>query len=189
MESKKFNRKSSRKQKTGSQDQGEPVFLAIGTIGKPHGIHGEAYFEIVTDFPERIIPGKRVFLGENHSPVIIKSIRFFQKRCLLSLSGFESREDVESIRKQVIYVSSFELAKLGINQFYHHEIIGLNVYDAEKKNLGKVIEILQTGSNDVYVVSPLDGCGKEILIPATQSVIINIDLEKSIMNVKLPDWG
>jgi len=112
-----------------------------------------------------------------------------QNSSYISLVGINSREDSERIRNQVIYVRSDELPALGLNNYYHHQIIGLDVIDINKVGLGKIIDIIRTGSNDVYVVSSGRREDQDLLIPALQSVIINVDLEKSIMIVKLPVWG
>ena len=189
MDVKSRKHRSENKTMTGSPDQGEPVFLAIGIIRKPHGIQGEVYFELYSDFPERLNAGKHIYLGEDHKKYTIKSVRFTNNLIYLSLASIDSREDTEKIRNQVIFVRSDEIPSLDSNYYYHHQIIGLNVIDIDNIILGKVVDILQTGSNDVYVVSSSKSEGRDLLIPATQSVIINIDLEKSIMIVKLPIWG
>jgi len=59
------------------------------------------------------------------------------------------------------------------NEFYHRQIIGLMVITSEGREIGRVAEILETGSNDVYVVR---GQGKEYLIPAIKDIISRIDL-------------
>ena len=189
MDVKSRKNRTENKTMTGSPNQGEPVFLAIGIIQKPHGIQGEVRIELYSDFPERITAGKLVYLGEDHKKIIIRSVRFMQNSSYISLVGINSREDSERIRNQVIYVRSDELPALGLNNYYHHQIIGLDVIDINKVGLGKIIDIIRTGSNDVYVVSSGRREDQDLLIPALQSVIINVDLEKSIMIVKLPVWG
>lgn len=188
MDEKSRTNRSENTNTTGSPHKGEPVFLAIGVVRKPHGIRGEVSFELTSDFPERIKVGRKVYLGDNHIEYSIKSVRFLQDTIYISLSGIDNREDTEKIRNQVIYVYSSELPKLDSNFYYHHQIIGLNVVDTNNAVLGRVVDIIETGSNDVYVVS-LDDKGQDLLIPAVQSVIINIDLNKSVMIVKLPIWG
>ena len=68
--------------------------------------------------------------------------------------------------------------------FYHFEILGLAVVDKQIGPIGQVVDILNTGSNDVYVV---DYSGKEILIPAIKSVILKVDIENHLIEVDLPD--
>jgi 16S rRNA processing protein RimM len=54
------------------------------------------------------------------------------------------------------------------------------------EEIGTVTEIMETGANDVYVVT--DKAGKEILLPAIDSVIIRVDLSEKQMVVKPPEW-
>ena len=63
----------------------------------------------------------------------------------------------------------------------------MNVVDDNGKELGKVIEIIETGANDVYVILNEQN-GREILIPAIKSVIKKIDLKSNLMVVKLQEW-
>ena len=68
-------------------------------------------------------------------------------------------------------------------EFYYHELQGLSVVDENGGSLGKVTEILQTGANDVYVVT--NNAGREILLPAIAEVILNVDLESKVIKAHL----
>ena len=68
-------------------------------------------------------------------------------------------------------------------EFYYHELLGLSVMDETGESLGKVTEIMQTGANDVYVVT--NEAGHEILLPAIAEVILDVDLDSKIMKVHL----
>ena len=67
---------------TGSPS-GEPVFLAIGQLGKPHGVQGEISMTILTDFPERIRAGTIIFIGPEHQPIKVLRTRPSGKKLLL----------------------------------------------------------------------------------------------------------
>lgn len=84
------------------------------------------------------------------------------------------------LRKAVIEVQKKYLPALPKNKFYHHQIIGLIVVNSEGKKIGQIAEIIETGSNDVYVVK---GPGKEYLIPAIKDVILNIDLSSGTVTI------
>jgi len=66
------------------------------------------------------------------------------------------------------------------NEFYHRQIIGLVAITSEGREIGKVVEIMETGSNDVYVVR---GQGKEYLIPAVKDVISSVDLDSGTITI------
>ena len=87
-------------------------FLAVGILRKPHGIMGEILMELLTDFPERITKGKKIYLGEGHEQVIIRSARNSNNGLLVHLENIESREAVVELRNKVVYVRCDEIPNL-----------------------------------------------------------------------------
>jgi 16S rRNA processing protein RimM len=81
-----------------------------------------------------------------------------------------------------VYVKTKDVP-LPAGQHYKHELLGLNVVDEAGNPLGKLVEILETRANDVYVVK--DDSGKEILLPAIPSVILDLDIDRGFMRVHL----
>ena len=69
-------------------------------------------------------------------------------------------------------------------EYFHFQLLGLRVLTEEREELGQITEILETGSNDVYVVS---GAGGEVLIPALVDVVLEVRLDEGQMIVDLPD--
>ena len=92
----------------------------------------------------------------------------------------------EKLRGHNIVMDKADLGNLPEGRYYAFEIEGLEVYDTENNFLGKIIEVLQTGSNDVYIVKNNEG--KELLIPALKKVVKNIDLSEGKMLVSLLAW-
>jgi 16S rRNA processing protein RimM len=171
---------------TGSLPLGEPVFLAVGYIRRPHGVRGEMLMDLLTDFPERLVPGKRLYLGEEHLPVQIRSVRPALQAVLIAFEEFEDRDQVAAFRNQYLYVRADELPPLPEGEYYHHQLLGLMVFDREGHSLGVLTEILETGANDVYVVR--DEQGREILLPVIEGVILEVDLETHRLIVNPPEW-
>lgn len=171
----------------GSSKSGEPVFLAIGKLCRPHGISGEILLEVITDFPERIRSGKTLFIGEKHQPHKISGVRPHQENLLIHFEDINLREDVSHITNLIAYVKANEIPPLATGKHYFHEIIGMAVFDEAENELGLVTEILETGANDVYVVRPENG--KELLLPAIPDVIQKVDLENKKLIVRPQDWN
>jgi 16S rRNA processing protein RimM len=169
---------------TGSQKAGEPVFLVIGHLQRPHGVAGEIAMKVLTDFPERICKGRVVLVGAARTPVKITQVRWKQGLMLIKFEGFAVREKVAELTNMDVFVSGEGLPDLPDGEYYHHQLIGLDVYEGEEF-LGVINDILVTGANDVYVVQKAEG--KELLLPAIQSVILEIDLERHRMDVSIPD--
>jgi 16S rRNA processing protein RimM len=172
-----------RQNETTGSPQGEPVFLAVGWIGRPHGVRGEVTLYLTTDFPERLQPEVQIFLGETHIPMQIRARREHQGHLLLKFDGYDTPEAVGELRNQTVFVRADDRPPLPEGEYYHHQIIGLQAIDEQGQILGKVTEILSTGSNDVYVVQP--DTGAEILLPATEEVILDYDLEQGHIRVHL----
>ena len=77
------------------------------------------------------------------------------------------------------------MPELPENEYYHYQLIGILVKDESGNNIGALSEILVTGANDVYVVTTEDTPVREILIPAIQLVILDVNLASGIMRVHL----
>ncbi len=177
----------SKKEKTGSRTQHEPVFLAIGKLRRPHGVDGEWLMDVLTDFPERIKKGKEVYFGENRLKCLINSVRMANKGMLIRLDMENADDSPQGWGNQLLYVNAEKIPPLPVGHFYHHQIIGMNVVDENGNVVGVISSILETGANDVYVVVRE---GKpEVLLPAIASVILNVDIKSNRIVVKLPEWA
>ena len=165
-------------------DQGETAFLIVGHLQRAHGIKGEIAMQVLTDFPERMQKGKKIWLGEEHILHVIKSVRWKQDLLLLGFEGIDDRSGIDVLVNQDVFVQANALPELPDGRFYFHQLIGLSVFEQDNF-IGTVSEILETGANDVFVVS-LPG-EKELLLPDIKSVILNIDLEQQKIQVAIPD--
>ena len=110
----------------------------------------------------------------------IHSVRIDRGALIISFEGINSREEAALLRRAVIEVQENNLPALPENKFYHRQIIGLIVVTPEGRKIGQITEIIETGSNDVYVVK---GQGKEYLIPAIKDVISCIDLRSGTITI------
>jgi 16S rRNA processing protein RimM len=174
---------SVQRQPAGSPGEGEPVFLVIGKLRRPHGIQGEILMDVLTDFPERLEKGVIIYLGDQHRPLKIRSCRWQNKAMLLTFDGFMDPETAGQLRNELLYVRADDRPPLPEGEYYHHQLLGLEVVDENGKPLGVLTKILDTGANDVYVVQPARG--QEILLPAIEQVILDIDLERKQMRVHI----
>lgn len=163
---------------------GEPDgYIVVGRIGRPHGVRGEVRFKILTDFPERLVAGKQVFVGEDREPRTINGLRGGGEAVILALSGVADRTEAGLLRSNFVYVRLSEVPDLPEGEFYTHQLIGLEVRLESGESLGRITEILYTGANDVLVV--IDEGGAEKLIPAIDDVLLSIDLDANQVQVRL----
>lgn len=161
---------------------GEPLYLSVGFLRRPHGVRGEIIMDLHTDFPERMKKGRKLFIGDDHKPMTLTNVRPHQSGLLVKFKDVDTPEDAGLYRNQWVYVQTKDVP-LPEGQHYKHELLGLRVVDEDGKLLGELIEILETGANDVYLVR--DDAGKEILLPNIPSVILDLDIGTRTMLVHL----
>jgi len=166
---------------TGSPN-GEPNYLSVGFLRRPHGVKGEIIMDLHTDFPERMKKGRTLFVGESHKLMTLTGVRPHGSGMLVKFKDIDTPEDAGLYRNQWVYVQTKDVP-LPEGQHYKHELLGLKVVDENGNPLGELVEILETGANDVYVVR--DDSGKEILLPAIPSVILDLDIGRGFLKVHL----
>ena len=179
------SKKNSSKKASGSPANGEPVYLIVGYLRRAHGVRGEMVMEVQTDFPERLKAKVKIFVGEHYQPMNISSARNHSEGLLIKLDGVDTPEDAARYRNQLVYVMAADRPSLPNGQFYIHELIGFDVVDEDQESIGVLSEIMQTGANDVYVVTRPDS--SEVLLPVIPSVVLNIDAERRLIRVHLLD--
>lgn len=159
--------------------------VAVAKITTPHGVRGEVKLQPLTDFPHRFAETEYLLLDDG-TQMVLESAHFVNNSVLAKFVGFETPEAWVSFRNKILYVTEERLMPLPPGQYYIHQIIGLDVIDEHGSVLGKVCDVLHTGSNDVYVVKLPNE--KEELLPAIDSVVKNIDVAAGRMIVKMPEY-
>lgn len=152
-------------------------WIPVGEITRTHGLKGELKFrpgisdpEILQDFKNACIvdpQGQEIFLQ-------VASIRGRHSRLIIKFKGWNTIEAVQPLVGAKVSMARSDFSKLPGEEYYWFEIEGIAVADEKGRPCGHITEIIQTGSNDVYVVR--DG-EREWLLPMIDSVVKNIDLE------------
>ena len=154
-------------------------FITIGRILAPWGIKGGLKVRVITDFPQRFAPSSTVYI--NQQPVTIDSAEEYKGDLIIKLNTINSVDVARKLRGQFIEIHHSQAYPLPEGQYYHFQLIGLEVWTTQGKLLGNVTEILTAESNDNYVVKGSEG---EILIPAVEDVVISIDLNKGCIFIE-----
>lgn len=161
--------------------------IAVGEIVKSQGVQGEVKVLPLTDDPSRFGKLTRVFL-KNSAGIIkelqIEGYRPFRQFILLKFAGINDMNAADALGRGLICIPRQERPKLPEGHYYQDEIEGLQVYTLSGDFLGKIVQILETGANDIYVVQDER---REILIPALKDIIREINLPQSLMVVELPE--
>jgi len=148
-------------------------FIVIGKILAPWGNKGELKVEVITDFPKRFASSSTVYV--NHQPLTVENCRWHKGNAIIKFKTVDSPGAAQKLKGQTVEIPRGQLEPLPEGQYYHFQIIGLEVWTTRGEQLGRVTEILASQSNDIYIVHGNRG---EILIPAIADVIKSIDLNQ-----------
>ena len=170
----------------GSRKNSEPAFLVLGKLRRAHGVMGEIALEVYTSMLELLVDREVVYIGKTYQPYTIETTRWKGDLLLLKFEGVNDRTQVSQLTNELIYTRTDKLPTLDEDEFYLHQLIGLDVYDTDDHWIGVLTEILETGANDVYLVK--DHTGGEVLIAAVEERIVDIDLETGKMVVSKIEW-
>jgi 16S rRNA processing protein RimM len=162
---------------------GEPAFLAVGKLRRPHGVHGDVIMDLLTDFPERLLPGITLYVGEVHQPLKLLKCRLHSAAMLVAFEGYTTPEAIGELRNQMVYVRTADRPPLPAGEYYHHQLLGLDVVTDTGLALGTITHILETGANDVLVVRP--PVGPKVLLPMIDPVVLAVDLAARQVRVHL----
>lgn len=160
--------------------------VKIGKIAKPHGVRGTLKVLPLTDDKTRYNKLKKIYIQTRHGikEFDILAVRYQDKFVLLDLVGIETMTEAEGYIGNYIAIEKKDRMPLDENTYYIEDLIGLNVYE-EETYLGKLTDVMQPGSNDVYIITLEDS--KELLLPAIKSVILEVDIDLGLMKVNVPE--
>jgi len=165
----------------------EPERILVGLVARAHGLKGEVVVDVLSDAPERFLPGS-VVTGAAPGAVEgrdlkVSESRPFQGRLLVTFEGCFTREDAEALRGIELTIERSRVAPLPAGKHYRFELVGLSVRTTAGVSLGSVAEVFGTGSNDVLVVRDKE---REILIPMLEGVVISVDIPGRALVVEPP---
>lgn len=157
-------------------------WATIGVVVALFGIRGELKVRLLTDIPDRFAELDAVYLGPADRRYAIARARPYKgEMVIVKLEGVDDTNAAEALRNAELRIPISELAKLPPDSYFQHDILGMTVYTLAGRALGPIIDIIETGSNDVYVIRGADG--KQILIPAIKAVVKQVDLTRRVMSI------
>lgn len=159
-----------------------PETVVVGVITGAWGHRGEVRVRPMTDNPRRFARGDRLLAAGSF--IRVDGRRWHRGMALLKLRGVETREDAERFAGVELQVPVDAAPPLPDDSYYHFQILDMEVWTASGELLGVVQDILETGSNDVYVVRRGE---TEVLVPAIGDVVRQVDVDGGRITVELPD--
>ena len=157
-------------------------YLEAGKIVNTHGIRGEVKIMPYTDVPELLCEFDRLFL--NKQQIFIERSRVAKNMVIAKLEGVDTPEQAEKLRNKILYMHRDDL-ELDDDTYFIQDLIGIEVKDVETGVIyGKIVDVMQTGANDVYVIK---GSDREYLVPAIADVVVSTDIDNNEMTIKVLD--
>lgn len=160
-------------------------FLEIGQIVNTFGIKGMVKVKPFTDDITRYDYLEKVYVKANkiRKEYIIEEVKYHKDMVLIKFKGIDRLEDAELLRNLYLEVNRSEEPDLDEGTYYIVDLLGLDVYSDEGNLLGKIDDIYNNGSSDIYVIK--DELGKQLLLPAISDVIKDINLQDKKMIVHI----
>ena len=164
-------------------------FVVVGRVRRPTGIKGALLVEIYSGIPDRFIVGDSVSADGKEYEIVETGKSGDSAK--LRFDGINSIEKADRFRDIELSVPAEELPENPPGVYYHYEILGSDVTTVDGQHLGTLTEILETGSNDVLIITgkpaPKKNKGDEILVPVLDGVIFEVDRKAGTMKIDPPD--
>ena len=151
-------------------------YIQVGKIINTHGIKGEVKVFPLTDDIFRFDELKKVYLGEAKLKVEIESVKYHKGLVIIKFRGIDNINHVVSFKDDFIYVDEEDRIELPKGQYFIYDIVGCMVLNTKGEKIGLVTEVIQSASNDVYVVKNHEK-NKEYMIPAVKEFFVLIDIK------------
>ena len=159
----------------------------VGVITSTHGIRGEVKVFPTTDDVRRFKKNMELILdtGKENILLTVESVKFFKQFVILKFKGIDNINDIEKYKTKSLYVTRANAVRLRKDEYFIEDLLGIDVWEDNGEKLGTLKDVIETGANDVYVITLEDG--KELLIPAIKECILEVDIENRKMTVHVMD--
>ncbi|SUY47268.1 ribosome maturation factor RimM [Clostridium putrefaciens] len=158
-------------------------YLSVGQISKPHGVKGEVKVIPLTDDMKRFRKLKNVYVDGNEKTIVWCKMQV--DRVILKIEGIDTMEGAESLRNKYIQIKREEAVRLPKDSYFVTDLLSCTVYDTLENKIGKIYDVIKTGSNDVYWIKD----EKEVLIPALKDIVLDVDIDSHKIIIRpIKEW-
>jgi 16S rRNA processing protein RimM len=164
--------------------------VVVGQVGRVHGIKGWLRLNSFTKPAEKLFEYKslKVEVEQGRRQLEIDEFKPQGNTLLVHFSGYDEPESARQLTGLELSIDSSDLPQLEAGSYYWHQLEGLQVRNQQGQIFGQVSRLLETGANDVLVVTPGEGSldARERLIPyVVDQVVKSVDVDKGTITV---DW-
>ncbi len=173
---------------------GDPDFLVVGHLNRPHGTKGEIFVWPLTDYPESTFaPGVVLYLGPGDTgepdpdlpPLRVEAVRPFRKGFLVSFGGIEDRTGAERVQGHYALRSLDDLEPPADDEIFYHELLGMTVRTASGELVGTVREVFELAPADLLEVTREDG--RALMVPFVKEILVEVDLDEGELVIDPPE--
>ncbi len=154
-------------------------FITVGIVLAPWGTQGKVKVAVTTDFPQRFAASATVYV--NRQPMTIDSTEWHRGKAVIKFAAIDSLERARQLGGQPVEIPRCQAYPLPEGEYYHFQLVDLEVWTTQGELVGRIAEVLTGKSNDSYVVR---GDRGEVLIPAIDDVIKSIDLDRGRITIE-----
>lgn len=161
--------------------------LEIGKIVNTHGLRGEVKIVPWTDTPDVFEDIETVYIKKKneYNELTIKGIKYQKNNIIVKFAELSDISEAELLKNTVVYTTRDQLPELEEGVYYITDLIGCRVIDDNGENVGELVDVLPTGSNDVYVIKRPEK--KDLLLPVIEDAVLNVDIENKVVMVHILD--
>ncbi len=170
----------------GKKQISRDALVELGRVGAASGIKGEVKIDLYSWDTRNFKKGSTVLVKKagEYIPLEIENVRMQKGRPIAKFAGVSDRNAAESLTGAAIFMEEDLLEELSEGEFYVKDLVGLAVFDRTSgKEIGKVAEIISNPAQSIYRIEAADG--KEVLVPAVDEFIKNVDIDAGRVEVEL----
>ena len=160
--------------------------VVIGRLARPHGLRGEMSVEVLSDFPERFVPGLAVVgvdAAGKRRALVVSAVRPNGERLLMTFEGVSSRTDADALRSLDIAVPKGSEVERPAGFVYHFDLEGCRAVDRSGRELGLVTGLEELGGRSLLSLRTPAG---EREVPFIEPIVVSVDLEKRLVVLDPP---
>lgn len=155
--------------------------LLVGRIWRPHGVRGEVKVIPEAEVPERLAGIEVLYLGrsaEQAKPYDVQRLRFQQSKkgvsAIVAFEQVDGRDEAEGLRKMQVFALEEDLPPLAEDEWYIHDLVGLDVFDEEGRQLGTLRDVMSMPAHDVFIIARSGQ--PDAMVPAVEEFLDEVDL-------------
>ena len=152
--------------------------LVVGQIINTHGLRGEMKVMPLTEDMRRFDYLEYVILKGKQ--VKVEGVKYFKDKVILKLEGINSIEEAEKLKRTYLEIEREDAIELEEDEYFIVDLVGCTVVDTEGFEYGKIKDVIQTPSNDVYWVQGK----KEVLVPVLKDIVLDINMDEKLITIR-----